>query len=149
MTKLVRRTMFVGLGAALFLSSSVHAQQGVNPSFFLDSDSAAGVGHEMEQEVQQSLTQDELNLTQNIERNVEQGMAEIDALQIAQDTGITMRRGIESKVATAILGSYTQGEESDLKELKLMDTLLAWTLVAGTGLIALYANAMTRGERIL
>jgi hypothetical protein len=146
MTKLVRRSMLVGLGAALLLSSSAHAQQSVNPSFFLDLDPvAAGV----EQEVQQGLTQDELNLTQNIERNVEQGLAEIDALQIAQDTGITMQLGIESKVATAILGNYTPGEESDLKELKLMDTLLVWSLVAGTGLIALYANAITRGERIL
>jgi hypothetical protein len=142
MTKLVRRTMLVGLGAALFLAGSAHAQQSVDPSFFLDSDPlAAGV--------EQGLTQDELNLTQNIERNVEQGIAEIDALQIAQDTGISMQLGIESKVATAILGNYTPGEENDLKELKLMDTLLVWSLVAGTGLIAFYANAITRGERIL
>ena len=146
MTKLVRRTMLVGLGAALFLAGSTHAQQSVDPSFFLDTDPvAAGVA----QDVQQNLAQDELNLTHDIEQNIERGIAQIDELQIAQDTRISMQLGIKNKVATAIMGSYTPGEESDLRQLKLIDTMLVWTLVVGTGLIACYANSFTRGERTL
>jgi len=147
MTKLVRRTMLVGLGAALFLAGSAHAQQGVDPSSFSDSDPVgAGFEQNLEENFAQSI---ELNVPQHLEQVIEQDVAPIDGLQIVQDTGVSMQLGIENKVATAILGSYPPGEESDLRELKLMDTMLVWTLVVGTGLIACYAKTFTRGERTL
>lgn len=138
MTKLVRRTMLVGLGAALFLAGSAHAQQGMDPSFFLDTDPvAAGVEQDIESSAEPGV--------------VEPGIDPVDGLRIAQDTSATMWLGIESKMATALLslGRITPGQEAELKELKIVDSLLVMILLGGTGLIVWYATAITRRARHL
>jgi hypothetical protein len=119
MRQLVRIKMLVGLGAALFLAGSIHAQQSVDPSSFSDADSSSVL--------QAAIAEDPAVA------NIEQ----IDALRIAQDTGLTMRLGLENLVLAGL--SRPRTEESDLAGLKIVDTLLFLTLAAGAGAIAGYA----------
>ena len=122
MRQLVRIKMLVGLGVALFLAGSIHAQQSVDPSSFSDADFSG---------IQQAAITDDPAAA-----NTEQ----TDGLRIAQDTALTMRLGLESALlAAAYALSSPRTEESDLAGLKIVDTLLVLVLAAGAATIVRYA----------
>ena len=120
MGQLVRVKTLVGLGAALFLASSIHAQQSVAPSFF-DADPSS-----IEQAaVENPATPESADL--------------MDSLELGQDTGLSMRLGAERLLISAAYALSTpRTEESDLMGLKMMDTLLVIMLGAGVVTIARY-----------
>jgi hypothetical protein len=123
MRQLVRVKMLVGLGAALFLAGSIHAQQSVDPSSFSDLDSST---------VQQAAI---------AEDSTAASIDQMDVLRIAQHTGSTMRAGLESLLlAAAYALSSPRTEESDLAGLKIVDKLLVLILAAGAGAIVRYAE---------
>jgi recombinational DNA repair protein (RecF pathway) len=55
----------------------------------------------------------------------------------------------EGLVQTALWGSKATQEETDLARVTILDALLAMILMAGVGLIVMYAKAATRRERRL
>ena len=124
MRQLVRVKTLVGLGAALLLASSIHAQQSVAPSFF-DADPST------------------IEQTPAIEDPAAESVDPIDSLQVAQYTGLSMRLGVARLLVSAAYALSTpRTEESDLIGLRMMDTLLVMILVAGAVTIARYG--MTR-----
>jgi hypothetical protein len=152
MRQRVRTQIVVGLGAALLLAGSTHAQQSVGPSSFLVVEQTADPA--LNQQVDGNLNQNLDDAAVGLDQAV--SLDQMDELRIAQRTGATMRMGIERDLATAILGRYAatgmdfaaamrEGAttEVDMSALRTVDSLLVFGVMAGTVSIACYGIAAT------
>jgi hypothetical protein len=115
--KIVRmQVVLMGLGAALLLANSAHAQQDMDPTAF----------------------------------DVNPGTPHVDksAVRTAQSLPAAKKAPSEAAVP-ASLWSGQDKQEADLARLTIVDATMVVIMMAGTGLIVLYAMAATRRERRL
>jgi hypothetical protein len=124
MRQLERTTMLVGLGAALFLASSIHAQQNVASSLICDQDS------DIEQMAISECT-------------TETGVDSLESVLIGQATGESMRKGMLISAKNMFWVGRT--DESDLASLETTDTRLVKILLAGAVAIAVYGARKGQG----
>jgi hypothetical protein len=118
--KVIRmQVILMGLGAALLLASSAHAQQDMDPSSF---DVNPGTPH----------------------------VTKVAAGRAAQGSAEVVKKA-NSAVSTSesILSGQETKQEADLARLTMVDATMVLILMAGVGLIVLYAMAATKRERRL
>ena len=115
--KMIRmQVMLTGLGAALLLASSAHAQQDMDPTDF-----------PVNPGTQQSVKV-------NVARTMPAAAKEVSS---------------EAMVPVSLWSNQDTRQEADLNRMAIVDGTMAVILMAGIGLIALYARAATRRERRL
>jgi hypothetical protein len=115
--KMVRmQVMLMGLGAALLLASSAHAQQDMDPADF-----PVNPGTPQSVEV-------------NVARTTPAAAKEVSS---------------EAMVPVSLWSNQDTKQEADLNRMAIVDGTMAVILMAGIGLIALYARAATKRERRL
>ena len=115
--KMIRmQVMLTGLGAALLLASSAHAQQDMDPTDF-----------PVNPGTQQSVKV-------NVARTMPAAAKEVSS---------------EAMVPVSLWSNQDTRQEADLNRMAIVDGTMAVILMAGIGLIALYARAATKRERRL
>lgn len=117
--KMIRmQVMLMGLGAALLLASSAHAQQDMDPSSF---DVNPGTPH----------------------------VTKVATGRAAQGSAATKKTDPAAAASESIWSGQETKQEADLARLTMVDATMVLILMAGVGLIVLYAMAATKRERRL
>ena len=113
--KIVRtQVILVGLGAALLLAGSTHAQQDMNPTAF-----DPGTPR----------------------------VAKVETAHTAQSTSTAKKANSTDTAGESLWSGEETTQEADLARLTMVDAILVVILMAGVGLIVLYAMAATKRER--
>ena len=117
--KVIRmQVMLMGLGAALLLASSAHAQQDMDPTAF----------------------------------DVNPGtppVVKVAAGHVAQSFATAKKTDSAASANELLWSGQETKQEADLARLTMVDTTMVVILLAGVGLIVLYAMAATKRERQL
>jgi hypothetical protein len=117
--KVIRmQAILMGLGAALLLASSAHAQQDMDPSSF---DVNPGTPH----------------------------VTKVAAGHAAQSSAAVKKMDAAASASESIWSGQETKQEADLARLTMVDATMVVILMAGVGLIVLYAMAATKRERRL
>jgi hypothetical protein len=117
--KVIRmQVMLMGLGAALLLASSAHAQQDMDPTAF---DVNPGTPH----------------------------VAKVAAGHVAQSSAVANKTDAAASASQSLWSGQGTKQEADLARLTIVDGTMVLILMAGVGLIVLYAMAATKRERRL
>ena len=117
--KVIRmQVMLMGLGAALLLASSAHAQQDMDPTAF---DVNPGTPH----------------------------VTKVAAGHVAQSSAAAKKTDSAASASESIWSGQETKQEADLARLTMVDATMVVILMAGVGLIVLYAMAATKRERRL
>jgi hypothetical protein len=117
--KMIRmQVMLMGLGAALLLASSAHAQQDMDPTAF---DVNPGTPR----------------------------IAKVAAGYTAQSSATAKKTDSAASTSESLWSGQETKQEADLARLTMVDATMVVILMAGVGLIVLYAMAATRRERQL
>jgi hypothetical protein len=117
--KMIRmQVILVGLGAALLLAGSAHAQQDMDPTAF---DVNPGTPH----------------------------IVRVASAHGAQSSVAGMKANSAASDSESIWGGQATAQEADLARLTMVDGTMVVILMAGVGLIVLYALAATKRERRL
>lgn len=117
--KMIRmQVILMGLGAALLLASSAHAQQDMDPTAF---DVNPGTPH----------------------------VVKVAAGHVAQSSAAAKKTGPPASSSESLWSGQETKQEEDLARLTMVDATMVVILMAGVGLIVLYAMAATNRERRL
>jgi hypothetical protein len=117
--KMIRmQVILMGLGAALMLAGSAHAQQDMDPSAF---DVNPGTPH----------------------------VAKVAAGHAAQNSAAFSKADSAASASESLWSGQATKQEADLARLTMVDATMVVILMAGVGLIVLYAMAATKRERRL
>ena len=117
--KVIRmQVMLMGLGAALLLAGSAHAQQDMDPTAF---DVNPGTPR----------------------------IAKVVATHVAQSLAAVKKTDSAASAGGSLWSSQQTKQEADLARLTMVDATMVLILMAGVGLIVLYAMAATKRERRL
>jgi hypothetical protein len=116
--KVRMQVILVGLGAALLLAGSAHAQQDMDPSSF---DVNPGTPH----------------------------VVKVAAGHGSQSSVAAVKAKSEVSDSESIWSGQATQQEADLARLTMVDATMVVILMAGVGLIVLYAMAATKRERRL
>jgi hypothetical protein len=109
------QVLLMGLGAALLLASSAHAQQDTNPTDF----------------------------------PVNPGTPQIKVAVARTAPAAAAAKEVNSDAPVSQWSNQDTKQEADLTRLAIVDGTMVVILMAGTGLIVLYAMAATKRERRL